>query len=122
FGHTVGHGLEAAGDFKRLSHGEAVGWGMIAACRLSERRGLIGQPLAERMETAVRRLAPLPSVARLRVDRALSAIDRDKKIGPRGLRFILPTALGRVEIIEGVPRNEIRWALRSLGVGRRPTR
>jgi len=122
FGHTVGHGLEAAGDFRRLSHGEAVGWGMIAACRLSQRRGLIGQALAERMETAVRRLGPLPSLARLRVDRALSAIDRDKKIGPRGLRFILPTALGRVEIVEGVSRDEIRWALHSLGVGRRPTR
>ena len=119
FGHTVGHGLEAASDFRRLSHGEAVGWGMIAACRLSLRRGVIGQPLAERMEAAVRRLAPLPSLARLRPDRALRAIDRDKKIGPRGLRFILPTALGRVEVVEGVPREEIRWALHSLGVGSR---
>jgi 3-dehydroquinate synthase len=122
FGHTVGHGLEAAGDFKRLSHGEAVGWGMIAACRLSQRRGLIEKRLAERMESVVRKLAPLPSLTRLRVARVLSAIDRDKKIGPRGLRFILPTALGHVEIIEGVARDEIRWALRSLGVGRRPTR
>ena len=122
FGHTVGHGLEAAGAYRRLSHGEAVGWGMIAACRLSRRRGLLGRPLAERMETAIRQLAPLPSLARLRVDRALAAIDRDKKIGPRGLRFILPTALGRVSVVEGIPRDEIRWALHSLGVGRRPTR
>lgn len=121
FGHTVGHGLEAAGDYKRLSHGEAVGWGMIAACRLSRRRGLIGASLAERMEAAVRQLAPLPSPAVLPVARALHAIDRDKKIGPRGLRFILPTALGRVDIVEGVSRDEIRWALHSLGVGRRPS-
>jgi 3-dehydroquinate synthase len=118
FGHTVGHGLEAAADFRRLSHGEAVGWGMIAACRLSRRRELIGKSLCERMERAVRELAPLPSLARLRSDRALNAIDRDKKVGPRGFRFVLPTALGRVTVVEGFPRKDIRWALESLGVGR----
>ena len=118
FGHTMGHGLEAAGDFMRLSHGEAVGWGIIAACRLAHRRRLIGQPLAERMEAAVRNLAPLPSLERLRVDRVLRAVDRDKKIGPRGLRFVLPIALGRVTVVEGIPRDQLRWALQSLGVGR----
>ncbi len=119
FGHTVGHGLEAAGDYHRLSHGEAVGWGMIAACRLSHHRKLIGLSLCERMEAAIRGLAPLPSVGTLRLDRALRAIDHDKKIGPRGIRFILPTALGKVTVVEGVPRDDIRWVLQSLGVGSR---
>src|SRR5438093_6736168 len=34
FGHTVGHGLEAAARYQRLKHGEAVGYGMIAAARI----------------------------------------------------------------------------------------
>ena len=119
FGHTVGHGLEAAGDYRRLSHGEAVGWGMVAACRLSHRRKLIGLSLCERMEAAIRALAPLPSLGPLRLDPALRAIDHDKKIGPRGIRFVLPTALGRVTVVDSVPRDDIRWALESLGVGRR---
>ncbi len=117
FGHTIGHGLEAAGDFRRLSHGEAVGWGMIGACRLACRSGLIGRGLCARMEAAVRGLAPLPGLESLRTDRALSAIDRDKKIGPKGIRFVLPTGLGRVAVVEGLPREDIRWALRGLGVG-----
>ncbi|MFQ5791655.1 MAG: 3-dehydroquinate synthase [Acidobacteriota bacterium] len=116
FGHTVGHGLEAAGDFRRLSHGEAVGWGMIAAARLARRHGFIHQGLLERMEAAVRGIGPLPRLAGLRVSSVMEAIDRDKKIGARGLRFVLPTSLGQVQVVEGLSRKEIRWAVRSLRI------
>ncbi len=40
FGHTVGHALEAETGYKRLLHGEAVGWGMIAACAIGEKMKL----------------------------------------------------------------------------------
>lgn len=117
FGHTVGHGLEAAGDYRLLTHGEAVGWGMIAATRLAFRRRLVSGKLAERMEAAVRRVAPLPELARLEVRRVLEAMNRDKKIGPRGHRFVLPVALGRVQQSEGVERDTLRDVVCSLGVG-----
>ena len=42
-GHTVGHGLEAAAGFRRLKHGEAVGYGMIAAVRISRSLGRIDE-------------------------------------------------------------------------------
>src|ERR1035437_8147917 len=40
-GHTVGHALEQATGYKTLLHGEAVGWGMIAALHLARERGTI---------------------------------------------------------------------------------
>lgn len=119
FGHTIGHGLEAAGKYRYLTHGEAVGWGMIAAVRLAARRRLIGSRLAERMEAAVRGVGPLPSLRRLRVETIMKAIRKDKKIGPKGIRFVLPVGLGRVEVAEAMSEEEIRWALTGLRLGKR---
>jgi 3-dehydroquinate synthase len=119
FGHTIGHGLEAAGEYRKLTHGEAVGWGMIAAVRLARRRGKLGEALASRLERAVRGVGPLPSLGALSPRRVLDAVTRDKKVGKSGLRFILPVGVGRVEVVEGFPLDEIAWAVGDLGVGRR---
>src|SRR5207302_2400657 len=35
FGHTIGHALEAETGYRRLLHGEAVAWGMIAATNIA---------------------------------------------------------------------------------------
>jgi len=119
FGHTIGHGLEAAGEYRSLSHGQAVGWGMIGAVELAHRRQILSRQISDRMVSSVRNLAPLPSLGRLSPRRVMGAIDNDKKIGRRGFRFVLPTAIGRVKIVESFPRDEIRWALGQIGVGKR---
>lgn len=116
FGHTIGHGLEAASDYKLLRHGEAVGWGMVGAVRLGERRGSIDARLASRLERAIGRIGPLPAIAKLEQARVLAAVNKDKKRGRAGLRFILPVGFSRVEIVERFPESEIAWALASLGV------
>jgi 3-dehydroquinate synthase len=122
FGHTIGHGLEAAGDYRKLTHGEAVGWGMVGAIRIARRQERLSAPLAERLESTVRSVGPLPSLRSFARRRVLDAVAKDKKAGAAGLRFILPVGLGRVEIIESFPKSEIAWALESLGVGRQRER
>ncbi|HEY7819174.1 MAG TPA: 3-dehydroquinate synthase [Vicinamibacteria bacterium] len=119
FGHTIGHGLEAAGDYRKLTHGEAVGWGMIGAVRLALRWERLTPSLAARLEAVVRGVGPLPSLRGLSKRRILAAVSRDKKIGMRGLRFVLPVAWGKVEVVESFPKTQIAWALDSLGVGKR---
>lgn len=119
FGHTIGHGLEAAGDYRKLTHGEAVGYGMVAAIRLALRWERLNPLLAARLEALVRGIGPLPSIRGFSKRRVLAAVSRDKKIGMRGLRVILPVGWGRVEVVESFPRTQIAWALDSLGVGTR---
>ena len=35
FGHTIGHAIERAGDYRKFLHGEAVSLGIVAACAIS---------------------------------------------------------------------------------------
>ncbi len=66
FGHTFAHAFETATAYRRYLHGEAVGWGMIAAARLATLRGCLLAAEARRIETLVRRAGPLPPLPRSR--------------------------------------------------------
>jgi 3-dehydroquinate synthase len=114
FGHTVGHALETVTGYRRLTHGEAVGWGMIAATWIAAGRGLL--PDAERDEilAGVESLGRRPPVADLAEDAILTALARDKKARAGQVPFVLPTAIGSV-VIEPVAPDEIRAALGRLG-------
>ena len=59
-GHTLGHALEQATAYKVLLHGEAVGWGMIAALYLARQRGMISKTQMERLERLIHLYGPLP--------------------------------------------------------------
>lgn len=99
-GHTLGHAFEAAAGFEGLRHGEAVAIGMVAEARIAERLGLAEPGLADRIAAACRRLG-LPVTAR-DVDAAhvRSFLRADKKRAGAAIRFALPCAIGRVELVD----------------------
>jgi len=49
FGHTVGHALEAESGYSKFLHGEAVGWGMIAAANIGVACRVTPAKVAERI-------------------------------------------------------------------------
>src|ERR1700722_16532803 len=52
-GHTLGHAIEAATEYKQLLHGEAVAWGMLAAIQIAAARGLITAGDSDRMQNLI---------------------------------------------------------------------
>src|SRR5947207_5398561 len=60
YGHTIAHGIEAAMAYEGITHGEAVGWGMIAANSIAVRRGMLDGDVAERIERVIRSYEPSP--------------------------------------------------------------
>src|SRR5580704_15698762 len=61
-GHTIGHALEAETGYRRLLHGEAVAWGMIAATNIALSVGRTDSVTAGRIADAVLSLGKLPEV------------------------------------------------------------
>jgi shikimate kinase / 3-dehydroquinate synthase len=111
-GHTVGHAIEAATRYARYRHGEAVGIGLLAALRLSERDNL-------RMEVAdllaARRL-PL-AFGGASVDDVLAMVDRDKKREGGRVPFVLVEAPGDVTPGHQVDPAALRAAVEEVHAG-----
>ena len=60
-GHTVGHALEAAAKYQRIKHGEAVGYGMIAAARIGTTLEKLADSDRGRIEAVVGSIGRLPA-------------------------------------------------------------
>lgn len=113
-GHTAGHAIEQCSGFE-LRHGEAVSIGMVAAAEIAVLQGLADPALPERITAALAihdlpvRCPPLDS------EEIWELMGRDKKKRGRQLRWILPRAIGHVEIVSDVPQATVLRVLRKLG-------
>ncbi len=101
FGHTIGHAIETvAGYDGAFQHGEAVSVGMVAEARLAERIGWIGPAEVKRLTRLLEQFG-LPTCAPgLDEDRLVAAMMRDKKNRHGQVRFVLPRAIGQVELTD----------------------
>lgn len=116
FGHTVGHALEAITKYRRFRHGEAIGWGMLAAARISAARGLFSTDDEAKLQDLIRRMGALPAVNDLSARAALDVIGHDKKVVGGKLHFVLAREIGATAMASDVEPREIAAAMRSLGM------
>jgi 3-dehydroquinate synthase len=113
FGHTIGHAIEAATNYKQLLHGEAVAWGSIAALQVARARNTLTQKDTERVTNLILRYGPLPKFkATAQKLVALTARDKKNRSGIRS--FVLPTAIGRTEIVRDITEPELLAATESM--------
>jgi 3-dehydroquinate synthase len=113
FGHTVGHAIEQATRYKAMLHGEAVGWGMVAALFLARRRKTISAGQAERLENLIYLYGPLPPL-KARAAKLVEATGSDKKNVGGVRRFVLPVGIGDAGVVEDVTPAELGEAVKYM--------
>ena len=115
-GHTVAHAIEAVDGYESLMHGEAVAYGLRAACRIGVAVGTTPPERAARIETLLTRaglaLAPLA----FDVADVVAATGTDKKHADGRLRWVFPTADGYL-VRDDVPVETVEAAVRSVLAG-----
>ncbi len=113
-GHTFGHALEEVTHYRRFLHGEAVGWGLLAAGCLAEQLGVLPPREGERIARLVRRVGPLPGIGSLPAEKVIALLPRDKKAVGGEIHWVLPERVGKVRIRKDVPLEAAKQAFRSL--------
>ena len=115
YGHTFAHAFEAASGYENLLHGEAVAIGMLCASRLAERRGMVDQSVTSRQLELLTALGLPTTVPDLPHDEVQKLMWHDKKVQDGRLRFVLPTRIGEVVLVQDARSEDVSRSLGETG-------
>ena len=112
FGHTVGHALESYYNYK-LSHGQAIIYGMEISSYLSYKEGLLNNNQYNRIESLIRQFN-LPKLKNINIKKIKDLINNDKKNIHNKLNYIMLTNIGEAKIAKNYSKEKILDALQIL--------
>lgn len=112
-GHTFAHPLETLSNYQ-MRHGEAVSIGLVMATRLAARLGVCEAALVVRLESALERLGLPTRAPGFDPAQVVAGMSTDKKRVQGRLRFVLPRALGDVEVFDAVPAADVLMVVESV--------
>ncbi|MGG6309584.1 3-dehydroquinate synthase [Paenibacillus macerans] len=113
-GHTLGHAIEAIGGYGEFVHGEAISVGMAAAAKLAVNRGRDRSIYEDTVSVLQGFGLPTAMPGHLSENALIGAMMHDKKFKEQQMVFILPVALGQVEIVSDVTLDEVRRVIAEL--------
>jgi 3-dehydroquinate synthase len=115
FGHTVGHGIERAGNYQEFLHGEAVSLGIIAACAISIKRAGLPSDQRDAIVDLLRRFdLPTQLPRDFPREKIFEALAYDKKFESGNIRFVVTPRIGSAHLSSDVTLEDIREAVASL--------
>ncbi|MDF1859682.1 MAG: 3-dehydroquinate synthase [Verrucomicrobiales bacterium] len=115
FGHTLGHGIEAAGGYGRFLHGEAISLGLVAAARLSVEHSTLTREESDRIIECLEQYGlPIQLADDISNEAILNAMQRDKKFEAGAIRFVLLDTLGSAFVSPDISSNDLEEALQAL--------
>jgi 3-dehydroquinate synthase len=111
FGHTLAHALEKVTNYRKLKHGEAVGYGILFAGELSKTLALCSEKDINLLYDVVHSVGTLPRLGDIDPDAVLAAFDQDKKNVSGSLQMILLEGIGKPVILAG---DDLQPAIRKV--------
>jgi 3-dehydroquinate synthase len=115
FGHTVGHGIERAADYRGIAHGEAVSLGIIAACEISIKKAGLSKQERDRIVDLLRKFGlPTKLPKDFRREKIVDALKFDKKFVHGAIRFVVSQEIGSASLSREVTMDDIREAVDEL--------
>lgn len=113
YGHTAGHAIEAAGNF-RYHHGEAVALGMRVAGRISVLKGLLSKADEGRINALITAAGLPQTITKIKLPKIMDIMRHDKKFVAGRNRFVLASRIGQVKVVENIPTEIITSAIKSI--------
>lgn len=110
-GHTIGHAVESATDYRTWLHGEAVGLGLLAEMRFGAARGLSPRAPVERLASLLQSLGLPTTIPEANLRRAAAHLRADKKRSGDHVRLPLCQEVGRADL-HRVSLKDLEAALR----------
>lgn len=98
-GHTVGHAVEAQAGFERLTHGEAISLGLVAALRIGKKLGHTPAELVERTGRLLEKLGLMTAIEKEPLTEAAELIGHDKKRAGSKVSFVFARGIGDVTTV-----------------------
>jgi 3-dehydroquinate synthase len=116
FGHTFGHALERVTNYRRLRHGEAVGYGVLVAAELSKNLDLLPRDELNLLYDVVHRAGALPRISDIEPVEIFKAFKLDKKMSAGNLQWILLNGIGKPVIVPEnvIPRSALTRAVKAI--------
>ncbi len=113
FGHTFGHALETSGQYKNISHGVAVGWGMLLALQLSHHYKLLDLGKHQDKIDLIKKLIGKNKLYNINPKNIWKTMTLDKKAKNNKVRFVLLKGIAR-PIIQDIDKNSFIKSLENL--------
>ena len=114
YGHTIGHGLEAATQYTELLHGEAVSVGMVGAGEIGHKMGLLSRDAVERYTRVLQRFGLPTSCPGVNPQSVLRAIELDKKAASKVISWVLLQEIGRATVRTDVDDELVQQTVQDL--------
>ena len=120
YGHTVAHALENVAGYGEFLHGEAVSLGMVVAGSIAQQAGLFPEAELVRQNKLLEALGlPTSYAGSVHVKDILSAIQLDKKVAGKQVRWVLPKQMGDVTVTP-VPNELVESVITAFFAEKRP--